>query len=265
MSITPATKLTAVFGYPVGQSLSPLLHNEIYAREGVDAVMLAFENPDIEKLVAAVRALPIHLTAVTIPHKEKIMPLLDEIDTVAREIGSVNTVINENGKLKGFNTDVIGVAVALSGLPLNGKNVLLLGAGGAARAIAYHLKKEGASIFCFDRTFAKAEALCRAFEGEVLKEVNESGAAFDVIINATPVGMLPNVDDSPIAKEIIRPDAIVFDLIYKPRETRLLREAKERGAKTISGIVMFLAQALQQERLWLKREISDAEYVNLLG
>src|SRR3990167_9968139 len=105
MTISPATKLTAIMGNPVTHSLSPLLHNAIYEKEGVDAVMLAFENPSIAELVAAIRALPIHLTAVTLPHKESVIPLLDEVDEKALSIGSVNTIVNTNGKLKGFNTD----------------------------------------------------------------------------------------------------------------------------------------------------------------
>src|SRR3989344_6560640 len=107
MSISPATKLTAIIGDPVMHSLSPLLHNALYAREGVDAVMLAFGNPAIEPLVAAIRALPIHLAAVTMPHKQTIMPLLDWVDAVAKDIGAVNTVVNRAGKLCGFNTDVV--------------------------------------------------------------------------------------------------------------------------------------------------------------
>lgn len=264
MAISASTKLTAVFGHPIGQSLSPLLHNEIYERESIDAVMLAFENAAIEPLVAAMRALPIHMAAVTIPHKETIVPLLDDVDDAARAIGSVNTVLNEGGRLKGFNTDVVGVTAALQDVELAGKNVLVLGAGGAARAICYVLRKEGARIYCFDRTKEKAAAFCANFGATALENVDAPSVSFDVIINATPVGMTPNIDATPIAKEVIDPGATVFDVIYKPRETRLLREASARGARTISGIIMFLAQALEQERLWLGREIPDAGYGRLL-
>src|SRR3989344_2390153 len=123
--ISPATKLTAIMGDPVSHSLSPLLHNKIYEDEGVDAVMLAFGNPSIEKLIAAMRALPIHPAAVTLPHKQTIMPFLDEIDAEARAIGAVNTVVNRAGKLMGYNTDVVGVAGALKEVSLRGANALL--------------------------------------------------------------------------------------------------------------------------------------------
>src|SRR3989338_9273109 len=151
MTITNATKLTTLIGHPVTSSLSPILHNAVYEREKIDAIMLAFGNPAIEPLIAAMRALPIHLAAVTMPHKQTIMPFLDDIDAEARAIGAVNTVVNRDGKLMGYNTDVVGVAGALKEVPLRGANALLIGAGGAARTIAYLLKREGANIFCKNR------------------------------------------------------------------------------------------------------------------
>src|SRR3989344_3180532 len=203
MHFPPATKLTAVVGNPIKHSLSPFIHNTIYEREGIDAVWLAFENQDIGKLIVAVRALPIHLTAVTLPHKETVMPFLDEIDERAREIGAVNTVINSGGKLKGFNTDVVGIERSLSGTELKNKNVLVLGAGGVAHAILYHLREKKSKIY-------------------------------------------------------------VYDLVYNPPKTTLLKHAEERGAKPISGLLMFLEQALEQQRLWLDREIKDRSFLPLL-
>src|SRR3989338_7804181 len=273
MTISPATKLTAIMGNPVTHSLSPLLHNAIYQKEGVDAVMLAFGNPDISVLVAAVRALPIHLAAVTMPHKQTIMPLLDEIDATARDIGAVNTVVNRDGKLTGFNTDVKGIAAALSGVDLSagggsssggkGANVLLVGAGGAALTVAYHLHREGAHIFCHNRDRAQAEVLCKAFDGPFIETEDFAKQPFDVIVNATPIGMSPNVDAMPVPEEIIQKETAVFDLVYSPLETKLLRTADARGARAISGLVMFLAQGLEQERLWLGRDIAG-DYTELL-
>lgn len=267
MDITVSTKLTAVFGNPIGQSLSPLLHNEVYRRLGVDAVMLAFQSAEIEKIVSAMRALPIHLSAVTLPYKQAVIPLLDEIDPVASEVGSVNTVINTNGRLKGFNTDVVGIAAALKDVELAGKNVLTLGAGGVAQSICHHLNSRKAKIYCYDRMFGKADAVCKKFGGTALSDINAPAISFDVIINATPVGMAagPCEGLSPIAPELIRRDAVVFDLIYKPRETKLIQDAEARGARTISGILMFLAQGIEQERLWLKKELKVEEYAKLLG
>lgn len=266
MDITVSTKLTAVFGNPIGQSLSPLLHNEIYRREGVDAVMLAFQSADIKKIISAMRALPIHLSAVTLPHKQAVIPLLDEIDPVAEKIGSVNTVVNTDGRLKGFNTDVVGIAAALKDVELAGKNVLTLGAGGVAQSICHHLQSRKANIYCYDGTFEKADAITKKFGGTALKDVAAPKISFDVIINATPVGMVagPCEGLSPIAPALIRRDAVVFDLIYKPRETKLIQDAKARGARTISGIQMFLSQGVEQERLWLGREINVADYAKLL-
>ena len=271
--ISPATKLTAIMGDPVSHSLSPLLHNKIYEDEGVDAVMLAFGNPSIEKLIAAMRALPIHLAAVTMPHKQTIMPFLDEIDAEARAIGAVNTVVNRDGKLMGYNTDVVGVAGALKEVPLRGANALLIGAGGAARTIAYLLKREGANIFCKNRERSQAEDLVRAFGGAVVEDNELGNTSFDVIINATPIGMssgggsasggkLP--DAMPVSEEVIRPESAVFDVVYSPLETMLIKAARARGARAISGLTMFLMQGLEQERIWLGKTFDPAPYAKLL-
>src|SRR3989344_8018435 len=264
VNFSPATKLTAIFGDPVTHSLSPLLHNAVYKEEGVDAVMLAFANADVAPLVAAMRALPIHLAAVTMPHKQSIMGLLDEIDATASVIGAVNTVINREGKLTGYNTDVAGIGKALSGVALKGAKVLMIGAGGAARPVAYHLAREGAQLFCNNRDMQQARELCEKFGGSLLQTSELSGKSFDLIVNATPIGMSPNVDAMPVPESLIRPEAAVFDLVYSPLETKFLKVARKWGARAISGLVMFLAQGLEQERLWLGREIKDTCYTALL-
>jgi len=264
MQFSPATKLTAVFGNPVIHSLSPALHNAIYENENVDAVMLAFGNPSIEKLVSAMRALPIHLAAVTMPHKQAIMPLLDEIDGTAREIGAVNTVVNREGKLHGFNTDVVGIADALHSVALKGSNALLIGAGGAARTVAYLLNREGAHLFCANRDRSQADELLGSFGGVFVEPADFGKTPFDVIVNATPIGMKSNVDESPFPEEYIKSDSAVFDLVYSPLQTKLLASAKRRGARTISGLTMFLAQGLEQERIWLGRNIESEPYWQLL-
>lgn len=264
MQFSPATKLTAVIGDPVTHSLSPALHNAIYENENVDAAMLAFGNPSIEKLVAAIRVLPIHLAAVTMPHKQSIMPLLDEIDKTASEIGAVNTVVNREGKLHGFNTDVVGIAQALGGLTLKGTNALLIGAGGAARTVAYLLKREGANMFCANRERPQADELLRSFGGVFVDAADLGKTPFQVIVNATPVGMKPNVDASPFPEEYIREGSAVFDLVYSPLETKLLAAAQRRGARTISGLTMFLAQGLEQERIWLGKRVVTEPYRQLL-
>ena len=270
MTITNATKLTTLIGHPVTSSLSPILHNAVYEREKIDAIMLAFGNPAIEPLVAAMRALPIHLAAVTMPHKQSIMPLLDEIDAEARAIGAVNTVVNREGKLIGYNTDIHGVAAALEGVELRGKNVLLVGAGGAARTVAYLLKREGATIFCKNRERGQAEELVGSFGGAVVDDSSLGSSSYTVIINATPIGMSSSAsagkrsDAMPVPEELIRPETAVFDLVYSPLETKLIDTARAKGAKAISGLVMFLEQGLEQERLWLGKEIDPAPYAEIL-
>lgn len=264
-AISASTKLTAVIGNPIRHSLSPLLHNSFYAKEGIDAVMLAFENASIESLVTAIRALSIELTAVTLPHKQSIIPLLDEVDDVAKSIGAVNTVVNRGGKLKGFNTDVVGFARSIQGVQLKNKNVLILGAGGAARMAAYHLRQEGANIFCHNnRTMEDARALSQDFAGTPVEAEELGRVEYDLIVNATPVGMTPNIANSPLAREYIRSGSVVFDVIYTPLETRLMKEALEQGARAISGLNMLVEQGLEQERLWLNREIRNRGYTEVL-
>lgn len=264
MKFSPETKLTAVIGDPVTHSLSPLLHNAVYAELKVDAVMLAFGNPSVEKLVAAIRALPIHLAAVTMPHKQNIMPLLDVIDATAKDIGAVNTVVNRGGELHGYNTDIAGIAEALSRVKLKNANALLIGAGGAARTVAFHLRREGARIFCTNRDREPAEALLSDFPGTFV-EPNDFGThSFDLVVNATPIGMRPNEGATPYPEEFIREGSSVFDLVYSPLTTRLLASALRRGARALSGLTMFLAQGIEQERLWLEKTVESAPYRRVL-
>lgn len=262
--ITNKTSLTAVIGDPITHSMSPIIHNAIYKNEGVDAVMLAFGNPSIEALVNAIRALPIHLVAITMPHKQSVIPLLDSISDDAREIGSVNTILNRGGKLAGHNTDITGIAEALKSVVIKDKDVLLIGAGGVAQPVAFHLRKNGAKIFCNNRDLMQAETLCKKFGGTVIDAKKMNSMSFDIIVNATPIGMPPNVDTSPVPKALIRPNSVVFDVVYTPLQTKLLREAHEQGATAISGLTMFIAQAIEQQRLWLGRDVTDSGYTELM-
>jgi shikimate dehydrogenase len=264
MRTSSHTKLTAIFGNPVTHSLSPFLHNALYEREKVNAAMLAFGNASIEPLIAAMRALPIHMAAVTMPHKQAVMPLLDETDDEARAIGAVNTVVNREGELLGYNTDIVGIAKALEGVDLKSAAVLLIGAGGAARTIAYLLRREGATLYCMNRETHQAEGLVRSFGGSIVERDDLARLALDVVINATPIGMKPNVDAMPFPEELIRSGLTVFDLVYSPLETAFLKTARAKGARAISGLTMFLAQGLEQERLWLQRDIEYDHYSALL-
>lgn len=246
--ITAQTKLNAVIGFPLTHSLSPAFHNEEYSKRGHNAVLLAFENEDLAGLVQALRNLKIGLTAVTLPFKEDILPLLDGLDPLAQRLGSANTVLNVNGKLKGFNTDYLGIKSALEGVELNGKKVLLLGAGGVAKPVAAFVNDSGAELLCMNRNRERAEEVVKVFGGRVVEDLRDE--TFDIVINATPLGLAPNVNETPLDAQWLRAGQVVFDIVYNPEETRLLREAKAAGAESRSGLLMFKAQALEQIRLW---------------
>jgi 3-deoxy-7-phosphoheptulonate synthase len=265
LQLNSQTALNAVTGYPLSHSRSPQLHEIIYGFLNVNAVMLAFPNRDIAAVIRSVRALPVRLLAVTSPHKQAVIKYLDVIDPAAKKIGAVNTVVNRSGKLYGYNTDIIGIQSALAGIKLKGKNVLVLGAGGAARAVCWFLKKNGAKILCQNRTQQKAEKLMREFGGKAVGQKDLKEAKIDLIINATPVGMFPKIGRSPFPKKLLRPNQIVFDLVYNPPETRLIKEAKAVGAKTVSGLKMFVGQALGQVKLWKGKEPSASQKNELIS
>ncbi|MFA4815438.1 MAG: shikimate dehydrogenase [Candidatus Gracilibacteria bacterium] len=239
-----------MIGFPLAHSLSPSFHNTEYTQRGQDAVMLAFEHEDLSALIQVLRTLKIGLTAVTLPFKEAILPFLDLVDPLAKRLQSVNTVLQKEGKLLGHNTDYFGISKALEGVLLKGKKVLLLGAGGVAKPAAVFVQDAGAELFCLNRNRERAEELVRMFGGSAIDETVLSNMRCDVVINATPLGLAPDVDQTPLDASFLRAGQIVFDIVYNPEETRLLREAKAAGAETRSGLTMFKAQALEQIRLW---------------
>lgn len=255
MMYSSKTQLNAVIGYPLEHTLSPLLHNECYRRLKLNAVLLAFANGNCERLTDAIRTLGISLTAVTIPYKESVIPFLDGIDPVARRIGSVNTIIQRDGYLHGFNTDCIGIQKALQQETLSDTRALIIGAGGAARAAAWVLAEASASVWYYNRTPQRAQAIAKEFGGIVISNYELHQQAFDLIINATSVGLAPHHTQTPLPDFPFTNKHIVFDCVYSPLETRLLREAQSKGAHTISGIDMFLHQALEQIRLWSGRTL----------
>lgn len=264
--ITGKTRLNAVIGFPIGHSKSPALHNALYQKLGIDAVMLAFAHNNLKNLISAIKTLNIGLAAVTMPFKQSVMPFLDKIDKTAKKINSVNTIINKNGKLFGYNTDIDGIARALKGVVIRNKIVLVLGAGGAARAIAYYIKMKKGKLAYINRTKTKASILQKDFGGRIasLKALQSA----QIIINATPIGMHPKVKASPLSKKFLRKTQVVFDLVYNPAPTQLLKDAKTAGAKTVSGTEMFAGQALRQIELFTNKKLSNprltALAVNLL-
>lgn len=260
MNISGKTKICVIIGDPVEHSLSPAMHNSAYQALGIDnefvfvASQVKAEN--LKQVVQAVRVMNIRGLTCTIPHKTEVMKYLDEIDSVAEKIGAVNTVVNTNGILKGYNTDWLGVVVPLENHigSLKGKTVALMGAGGAARAMAFGVSKQGASLTIFNRTEEKSQQLARELGmNTIVKPFEEMSSVIpnqDIILNATSLGMGEQMNQTPIQKEYIRKGQIVFDAVYVPRETRLLKEAREQGAITIQGIEMLLHQGIAQFELY---------------
>jgi shikimate dehydrogenase len=248
------TKIYGILGRPVAHSLSPAMHNAAFRELGLNAVYVAFPVTDLAQAVAGLRGLNLQGVSVTIPFKEEIIPLIDALDPQAARIGAVNTVINRNGRLVGYNTDWLGALQALKAkTKLTGEHVLLLGAGGAARAIAFGVLEEGGRVTLTDLDAPRAAALARDLQVEAipLDAVDQCPAA--ILVNATPVGMEPKVDDIPIDPERLGRFRLVMDIVYKPLETRLLREAQARGAATLDGLQMLIHQATAQFELWTGR------------
>ncbi len=249
--ITAKTRVCAVLGHPVAHSMSPAIHNAAFNELGLDFVYVAFDVEDVRPAIDAMREMGIKGYSVTIPHKQAVLPLMDKVDSLAEKIGAVNTVVNSGGKLEGFNTDAFAAASALEAkTSLGGKKVALLGAGGAARAIAFALFEKGSLVTILNRTALKAEALSKEV-GCAHAFLNEMASLdFDILINATSIGMHPKVDASPVDKSILKKGMLVFDVVYNPVETLLLKQAKQAGCGTVSGVEMFVGQGAEQFRLW---------------
>ncbi len=256
-SIGTDTEIYGVIGNPVAHSLSPAIHNAAFQEAGIDAVYLPFKVADVGAFVRGFRALDVRGYSVTIPHKSRIVQELDEIGPLSRRIGAVNTVINRDGKLLGRNTDYMGALRPLERLlggngahSLEGKRVVLCGAGGAARAVAFGLAERNAKVVIVNRTHEKGVKLAEEVGCGAQPRESLCDLAYDVLINTTSVGMHPNVDETPVPKEALRRGAVVMDAVYNPPETRLLREAREAGCRTISGVEWFIDQAAAQFELW---------------
>jgi 3-dehydroquinate dehydratase / shikimate dehydrogenase len=240
-----------VVGDPIAHSLSPAIMNAAFRRENVNAVFLALHAKTLKDLLTCVREIPIHGISVTMPYKEAILKYLDNTDSHTTKIGACNTVVRaQDGKLYGFNTDAAGVVRPLERRlnSLEGARILVLGAGGAARAAVFGLKERGSEVYILNRSLAPAKKLAHQAHARLVKRPDLKKLAFDVIINATPVGM-GNSKESPLQEKEINA-RYVFDMIYDPGETRLLKMAKERGAQVIPGIEMFVHQAARQFEIW---------------
>lgn len=245
------TLLYGVAGNPIGHSLSPAVHNAAFREMGINAVYLAFESLDIEGCIRGMRALSIKGMSITIPYKSKVIPLLDDLDRIAEDIGAVNTILNSNGRLTGYNTDAMGALIALrEKVDIEGKVCGIIGAGGAAMAIGYILKMNGAEIVIANRSEKRGQELAGKLRCGYIKlnEVKDLDAG--ILINTTPLGMYPETGICPVPEQAVKEGMAVMDIIYNPLETRLLSLAKEKGCVIIDGLSMFINQAAEQFRLW---------------
>jgi shikimate dehydrogenase len=245
------TKIFGILGRPVSHSLSPAMHNAAYRHLGINAVYVAFPVTDLAQAVAGLKGLGIGGVSVTIPFKEEIIPLLDDLDPQAAKIGAVNTVVNRDGRLTGYNTDWIGAVTALTAkISLKGRHVLILGAGGASRAIAFGIFHKGGKVTLTDIDTARAAAMAGDLGAEAIPPDALETCPATILVNATPVGMTPDLDGIPINPDLLGRFGVVMDIVYQPLQTRLLREAEAHGAATIDGLQMLIHQGAAQFELF---------------
>jgi len=264
--ISGKTKICGVIGDPIEHTMSPAIHNAAFNKLGLDYVYLPFQvkKEELGRAIEGMRGLNIKGLSVTIPHKVAVIILLDELDHNAERIGAINTITNDNGVLKGYNTDAGGFRQALleKGVTPEGKNIVILGAGGVSRTISFTLAEEGARLVILNRLleldWAKelASRLSLIFnrefpalelvEGNLAKAIERA----DILVNATSVGMSPNVNETLVPARLLKPGLVVFDVVYNPIKTMLLKEAEAAGAEIISGVDMLVWQGALAFKMW---------------
>jgi shikimate dehydrogenase len=264
MPISGKTRVCGVIGDPIEHTLSPIIHNAAFNHLNLDFVFLAFhvKAADLKNAIHGMRSLGVHGLNVTMPHKSMVIGYLDEMDSAVKFLGSANTILNRDGKLLGFSTDGVGAVKALreNGVALSEKKVLLLGAGGAAKAIGFALAQEVGELVILNRAAEKAEELAETlepmFDRKVVGDALSSNAIkqnlldSDILINATSVGMIPNFNQSLITPQWLKSDLTVMDIVYSPVETKLAKDAKAAGAKVISGVEMLIYQGAASFEIW---------------
>lgn len=258
--INSHTRLYCIFGNPVKHSLSPIIQNSAFISSGINSVYIAFEVNNIKDAISAMKILHISGASVTIPFKRDAINYLDEIDPLAQSIGSINTLINSNGKIMGYNTDGYGVISSLiqKGIDIKKSSFLIIGNGGSARAIAFTLLNYGAKIIIAGRNENRIIHLVNDLnensynvEYRLIKNITHTFIEeVDVIINTTPVGMTPDITSTPLDEGFILKRHTIFDIVYSPPNTKLLRIGAEKGCKTIPGIEMLLHQGAKQFEIW---------------
>ena len=283
MPISGKTQVCGVIGDPIEHTLSPTMHNAAFNHLKLDFIFLAFrvKAAQLENAMRGMRGLGIRGLNVTMPDKNAVIKYLDVVDPTVKFLGSANTILNDDGRLLGFNTDGVGALKALreNGVELDGKKLLLLGAGGAAKAIAFSIAKEVGELVILNRVSEKAKELAEALSvtygkkvvGEALSPsvIQKSLQDADILINATSVGMHPHVSQSLVAPQWLKPDLTVMDIVYNPVETKLAKDAKAAGAHVISGVEMLLYQGAASFEIWTGRsapiEVMRKAALNKLG
>lgn len=250
--ISGTTEVYGIIGDPVRHSLSPAMHNRAFAALGLDKVYVALPAAEAGAAVAGIRALGIMGASVTIPHKQAVMAHLDQIDPLAARIGAVNTIVRHGQELHGFNTDWVGANRALADkMALAGKEIMLLGAGGSARAIGFGLQEAGARVILASRTPERGQELARQLGCSWLPLAEAAEHKADALVNATSVGMAPRAGEMPInAAAALANFPVVMDIVYTPLETALLAAARQTGCAVIDGLAMLLYQGAAQFELW---------------
>lgn len=266
MKISARTKVCGIIGDPVEHSLSPVMHNAAFAALDLDYVYLAFrvKRAELKEAIGGIRSLGVVGVNVTMPHKIGVLKLLDSLSPAAESMGAINTIHNKNGELVGYNTDGTGAMIALERkVDPRGKKAVLLGAGGAARAIAFCLAKKCKELTILNRTKEKAVELAKSLHGlgasvsalplkgvTLRKELSDA----NILVNTTPVGMTPNVNETPVTRDLLKSKLVVFDVVYNPPKTKLLKEAEAVGAVTVSGVDMLVNQGAITFKIWTGHE-----------
>jgi shikimate dehydrogenase len=265
MTISGKTRVCAILGDPVQHSLSPVIHNAAFNEVGLNLVYVAFNVgvTELKDAILGAKTLGIHGLNITMPHKHSVMNYLDKINMTAKNIGAVNTILNKNGILIGYNTDGAGAMLALkeNGICTEEKKLVLLGAGGAAKAIAYQAAQEVEELVILNRTVEKAKQLAKilqSFNAKVIGKMLSNNVLYkelttaNILVNATSVGMYPDNNNSPVPSDLLTSDLCVMDIIYNPLNTKLLNDAKYAGAKTVSGVDMLIYQGAVAFEIWTK-------------
>ena len=244
-------EIFGIFGDPISHSMSPVMHNRAFEFSAYKGVYFPFRVKNIAQAVSAMKTLDMRGASVTIPHKIRVMKHLDRMDALAERIGAVNTILNRDGVLTGYNSDGMGAVSALTERrALKNQRVAIIGAGGAARAVGYGIIENKGRVIVVNRTVKTGERLAADLGGDFLPLAEIRRVSCDILINTTPVGMFPDVDASPIPGNIFHPGMTVMDIIYTPRQTRLLKDARAAGCDTIDGLAMFVCQGAYQFELW---------------